>query len=177
MMFESVSHYFANLQHVKRGKTCVSGLHALFHGTEVAKMVSQWNQLFNPIRPETMFESVSEHFANRQHVKRGKTCVSSLKALFREPKLRKWFRNKINHSNPIRPQTMFESFSKHFANRRHVKRGKTFVSGRNVLFRGSKVAKMVSQRNQPFYRIRAQMMFESVSEHFTSLLHIKRGKT
>jgi hypothetical protein len=31
------SEHFANLRHVKRCKTCVSGLNALFSGTEVAK--------------------------------------------------------------------------------------------------------------------------------------------
>jgi hypothetical protein len=35
MMFGSVSDHFANLQHIKRCKTCVSGLNALFWGTEV----------------------------------------------------------------------------------------------------------------------------------------------
>jgi hypothetical protein len=37
MMFESVSKYFANLEGVKRWKTCVSGLNALFWGTKLAK--------------------------------------------------------------------------------------------------------------------------------------------
>ena len=71
-MFESVSERFANHRHAKQGKTCVSGLNALFWGTEVAKIVSKRNQPFYPIRPQTMFESVSEHFANLWHVKRGK---------------------------------------------------------------------------------------------------------
>ena len=63
-MFESVSEHFANLRHVKQGKTCVSSLNALFRGTEVAKMVSQRNNPFYRTRPQTIFESVSEHFAN-----------------------------------------------------------------------------------------------------------------
>jgi hypothetical protein len=37
MMFGSVLVHFANLRHVKRGKTCVSSLDALFQGTEVVK--------------------------------------------------------------------------------------------------------------------------------------------
>ena len=73
MMFESVTEHFADLRHVKRGKTCVSGLNALFRGTEVAKMISQQNQPIYPGRPQTMFESASEHFANLWRVKRGKT--------------------------------------------------------------------------------------------------------
>ena len=35
---------------------------------------------------------------------------------------------------------------------------------------------MVSERNQPFYPITAQMMFDNVMEHFAKLRHIKRGK-
>ena len=81
-MFESVLERFTNLRHVKRGKTCISGLNALFQGTEVAKMVSQRNQPFYPVRPQTMLESLLYHFANLLHVKRGKTCVSGLHALF-----------------------------------------------------------------------------------------------
>jgi acid stress-induced BolA-like protein IbaG/YrbA len=50
----------------KRCKTCVSGLNALFWGTEVVK------HPFNSIGPKMMFVSVSEHFANLQHVKDAK---------------------------------------------------------------------------------------------------------
>jgi acid stress-induced BolA-like protein IbaG/YrbA len=77
MMFGSVSKHFANLRHVKRSKTYVSGMYALFHGTEVVK------QPFYCIRPKVMFGRVSEHFANLRLVKRSKTCVSGLNALLR----------------------------------------------------------------------------------------------
>jgi hypothetical protein len=70
MMFESGLEHFANLRHEKRCKTCVSGLNALFRGTEVAK------HPFYYVGTNMMFESVSEHFANLLHVKRSKTCVS-----------------------------------------------------------------------------------------------------
>jgi hypothetical protein len=63
MMFGSASEHFANIQHVKICKTCVSGLYALFQGTEVAK------HPFYSIRPKMMFGSDSEHFANLRHVK------------------------------------------------------------------------------------------------------------
>jgi hypothetical protein len=63
MMFGSVSEHLANLRHVKRCKTCVSGLNALFQGTEVV------NNSFYSIRPKMMFGCVSEHFANLRHVK------------------------------------------------------------------------------------------------------------
>ena len=106
-----------------------------FNGTEVAKVVSQWNQPFYPIRPQTMFESVSEHFTNLRHVKQGKTCVSGLNKIFRSTKVAKIVSERNQPFYPIRPQMMFESVSEHFANLRHVKWGKTYVSGLNALFR------------------------------------------
>jgi hypothetical protein len=57
MMIRSVSKHFANLRHVKRRKTCVSGLNALFR---VAKVVK--HPLYS-IGPKMMFGSVSDHFA------------------------------------------------------------------------------------------------------------------
>jgi hypothetical protein len=104
-------------------------------------------------------------FANLRHVKRWKTCVSCLNALFRGTKLT---------SEPFcstGTKMMFGSVSEHFSNLRHVKICKTCVSGRNAIFRGTKVAK------HPFYSIRTKMMFGSVLEHFTSLRHVKRCKT
>jgi acid stress-induced BolA-like protein IbaG/YrbA len=83
MMFGSVSNHFADLQHVQRCKTCVSGLNALLQGTEVKKLVLRQKHLFHTIRPKVMFGSVSEHFANFLRVKRCKTCVLDLNALFR----------------------------------------------------------------------------------------------
>ena len=82
MMFGSAPEHFANLRHVKRCKTCVSGLNTLFQGTEVTKMVSQQIHPFYSIRPKMMFGSAPEHFANLRHVKRCKTCVSGLNTLF-----------------------------------------------------------------------------------------------
>jgi acid stress-induced BolA-like protein IbaG/YrbA len=77
MMFGSVSEHFTNLRHVKRCKSCVSGLNAMFRGIEVVK------HPFYSIGPKMMFGSVSEHFTNLRQVKRCKTCVSALNALFR----------------------------------------------------------------------------------------------
>jgi hypothetical protein len=62
-MFRSVSVYFANLRHVRRCKTCVSGLNALFLGTKVVK------HPFLSIGPKLIFGCVSVHFANLQRVK------------------------------------------------------------------------------------------------------------
>jgi hypothetical protein len=52
MMFGGVSEHFANLRHVTRYKTCVSGLNALFRGTEVVKHSFYFN------RTKMMFGSV-----------------------------------------------------------------------------------------------------------------------
>ena len=66
MMFGSVLEHIANLRHVKRCKTCVSGLNAPFRGNEVV------NHPFYSIGPKRMFGSVSEHFANLRHGKDAK---------------------------------------------------------------------------------------------------------
>jgi hypothetical protein len=65
---------------------------------------------------------------------------------------------------------MFGSVTEHFANLRHVKRCKTYVSGLNALFRGTEVVK------HPFYSLGPKMMFGSVSEHFANLRHVKDAK-
>jgi acid stress-induced BolA-like protein IbaG/YrbA len=105
----SVSEHLTNLRHVTRYKTCVSGLNALFLGSEVLK------HSFYSIGHKMMFGSVSEHFANLRHVKRCKTCVSGLNALFRGTEV-------VQHLfYSIGPKMMFGSVSEHFANLRHVK--------------------------------------------------------
>jgi hypothetical protein len=81
MMFESVSKHFANLRHVKRCKTCVLGLNALFCGPEVVK------HPFYSTGPRMMFGSVSEHFANLQHVKDAKLAFRARMHYSGVPKL------------------------------------------------------------------------------------------
>ena len=71
---------------------------------------------------------------------------------------------------------MFGSVLEHFGNLRHVKRCKTFGSGLNALFRGTEVAKMVSQKKHSFYCIGPKMMFGSVLEHFGNLRRVKNAK-
>jgi hypothetical protein len=66
MMFGSVSEHFADLRHVKRCKSCVSGMNVLSQGTKVVK------HPFYSIGPKMMFGSVSEHFANLRKVKDAK---------------------------------------------------------------------------------------------------------
>jgi hypothetical protein len=69
MMFGRALEHFANLRLVKRCKTSVSGLNALFPGTNVVK------HPFYSIGPRMMFGCVSEHFAKLRRVKRYKTSV------------------------------------------------------------------------------------------------------
>jgi acid stress-induced BolA-like protein IbaG/YrbA len=124
MMFGSVSEYFNNLRQVKRCKTCVWGLNALFRGTEVVK------HPFYSIGPKLMFGSVSDHFTNLWQVTRCKTSARALMHYFRVPK--SW-------NISIGPKVMFGSVSENFNNLRQVKRCKTCVSGLNALFWGTEV--------------------------------------
>jgi hypothetical protein len=87
-------------------------------GIEVEQMLLQQKHPFYSITPEMMFGSVSEHFNNRLHVKRCKTCVSGLNALLGGTNVA---------NNPfyyIGPKMMFGTVTEHFANLRHVKDAK-----------------------------------------------------
>jgi hypothetical protein len=109
MMFGSVSKHFTNLWQVKRYKSCIWGLNALFRGTEVVK------HPFYSIGPIMIFGSVSEYFTNLWHVKRCKTCVWGLNTLFRGTEV-------VKHSfYSIGPKLMFGSVSGHFSNLQQVK--------------------------------------------------------
>jgi acid stress-induced BolA-like protein IbaG/YrbA len=105
-----------------------------------------------------------EHFPNLLHVKRSKTCVSGLNALFRDTEVAK------HPFYSIGTKMLFGSVSEYFANLRHVKRWKTCASGLNALSQGSEIV------NHPFYSIGTKMMFGSVSEHFANLLLVKDAK-
>jgi hypothetical protein len=73
---------------------------------------------FCSIGPKMMFGSVSEHLVNLGHVKRCKTCVSSLNALFRATEI-------VTHPfYSIGPKMLFGCVSKHFVDLRHVKDAK-----------------------------------------------------
>jgi acid stress-induced BolA-like protein IbaG/YrbA len=171
-MFGSVSKLFANLRHVRRCKTCFSGLNAQFKGTELRSIHA------TPSDPKWclgVFESISLTF---RHVTRCKTCVSGLNAQFKGTKLRsihatpsdpKWclgvfesisltFRAWMHylkvpsceasillHSSKM----MFGSVSEHFANLQHVKKCKTCVSGLNALFKGTELQSIHSTPLDP----------------------------
>jgi hypothetical protein len=144
MLFWSVFKNFKNLRNVKIYKTCVLVVNAIFQGTEVAKRNSHEMHGFYSLGPKMMFGSVLEHLGNLRNVKRCKTYVSCMNALF----LR--YRNFENGVAPNAPsglpwtQNVFRGVLEHFVNNLHVKRNKTFVLGMNTLFWGTKVAKIVS---------------------------------
>jgi hypothetical protein len=122
MTIGSVSEHFADLRHVNRCKTCVSGLNALFRGTKVAKY-----RLYS-IRTKMMIGSVSEHFANLRHVKDAKLvfvpeCTISGYQSCEASILLHWNQNDVWEC------------SGHFSNLRHVKRCKTCVRTRMHYFR------------------------------------------
>jgi hypothetical protein len=141
MMFGSVLEHFGNLQNVKRCKTCVTGMNALFWITELAKMVShQMHQLYC-IGHKIFLRSVLEHFVNLLHVKRKKTCVSVLNALIWGTEVAKIVSHQMHSFNSLGPIKMFGSVLDHFRNIQNVKRDKTWVLCFNALFRGTEVAK------------------------------------
>ena len=144
MMFGSVSEQFANLRNVKRCKSCVSDLNALFLGTEVAKIISQQKHPFYSIGAKMMFGSVSEQFANLRHVTRCKFCVEDLKALFRGTEVAKMVSQQKRPFYSITAKMMFRSVSEQFANVLHVKCCKTCVLDLIALFRDTGVGKKVS---------------------------------
>jgi hypothetical protein len=110
MIIWSVLEHFGNLSKVKWCKTCVSGMNALFSGTQLTKIVSYQKHAFYSNGPK-IIDSVLEHFGNLQNETR---CQA--------------------------PKMMIGTFLKHFANLCNVKRCETCVSGLNALFRGIEVA-------------------------------------
>ena len=173
-MFGSVSEHFANLRHVKRCKTCVWGVNAVFRATEATKMVSQQKHPFYTIRPKTMFGSVPEHFANIQNIKWCKTCVSFLNALFRGTKIVKLVlqQNILLHQIENDVWECFWAF--HILSASKKMQNLCLVP--ECAISGNRAAKMVSQQKHPFYTSRPKAMFGSVLEHFTNLQHEKDVK-
>jgi hypothetical protein len=110
MIIWSVLEHFRNLRKIKWCKTCVSGLNALFFGTKVTKIISWQKHPFYSTGPKMRIESVFQHFRYLRNVKRCKTCVSGLNALFGVPKLQIWFCNQNIHSTPLDPKWLFGVF-------------------------------------------------------------------
>jgi hypothetical protein len=99
------------------------------------------NHPFYSIGPKIMFGYVSEHFTNLRQVKRCKTCVSRLNAMFQSisltfdtkkmqnlrPSLNAqfWDTKVVKHPfDSIGPEMIFGSISEHFDNIRQVKDAK-----------------------------------------------------
>jgi hypothetical protein len=76
MMFGCPLEHLENLPHVKRCKTCVWGLNALFWCTEVAEIVSHQMHPFFSIGPQMVFCSIWEHLENLRHVKKMQNLCS-----------------------------------------------------------------------------------------------------
>jgi hypothetical protein len=134
-----------------------SGLNALFRGTEVV------NHPFYSVGPKIMFGCVSEHFTNLRQVKRCKTCVLGLNAMFRVTEL--W----SIHSTPLDPNScsgVFQSISLTF----NTKKMQNLRLSLNAQFWYTKAV------NHPFYSIGPKMMFGSVLEHFDNIRQVKDAK-
>ena len=142
-MFESVSEHFANLSGVKPCKTCVFGLNSLFWVTELAKMVSQGNQPFYIIGLQTMFESVSEHFANLWNIKWSKTWVSGLNVLLRCTELAKIVSQRNQQSTSLAPNNVSECFEA-FHNPLEHKMMQNLCFGPQCTISSTELTKMVS---------------------------------
>jgi ribosomal protein L31 len=177
MMFGCLLEHLENLRGVKRCKTCVSGMNALFWWTEVAKMVSHQMHAFYSIGPRMMFGCLIEHLDNLRHVKRWKPCVSGMNAIFWCTEVAEMVSNQMHPFYSIGPNVMFGCLLEHLINLRYVKRCKTCVSRMNALFWCTEVAKMVSHQLHAFYSIGPKVMFGCLLEHLENLWHVKRCKT
>jgi hypothetical protein len=74
---------------------------------------------------------------------------------------------------PWTENVIWECVLEHFVNLLHVKRNQTCISGINALFRGTKVAKIVSHQMHPFLSLGPIKMFVCVLEHFRNLQNVK----
>jgi hypothetical protein len=90
-----------------------------------------------------MFGSVLEHFVNLLLVKRCKTCVSVLNAVFGRTEVLKMVLDQMHQFYSIAQKMMLWIVFEQLKNLRNVKRQKTFVSGVNALFRGTEIVKII----------------------------------
>ena len=82
----------------------------------------------------------SVHFANLRQKKLCKDCVPAVNVLFQGIELSKKVSLRTHPIYFIRPKMMFASVLEHFADLRHEKWCKTYVSGLNPLFRGTELS-------------------------------------
>src|ERR671922_180475 len=95
-MFESVQEHLEDLRHVKRGRTCVSSMNALFQGTEVVKMVSPTP--LDPKRCLRVFWSIWKTFGT---LNKEELVFHALMHYIRVPNLQHRFCKKVIHSTTI----------------------------------------------------------------------------
>jgi hypothetical protein len=155
-MFGSVLEQFANLWHVKKCKSCISGLNAQFRGAKVVKYP------FYSIGTKMMFGCVLEHFANLWHVKDAKLefepeCTISV------PKL--W----SIHSTPLDPNWCLGLFWEHFAILWHVKDAKLVIDPKCTIsgYQSCEASILLHWTQNGVW---------SVSKHFANLRHEKTWK-
>jgi ribosomal protein L31 len=104
MMFDCLLKQLENLRYVKRCKTNVSGLNALFQCNDVAKMVSHQMHPFYTMGPKLMFGCLLQHLEKLRHVKRCKTCVSGMNAIFLCTEVTEMVSQQCIHSTPLDPK-------------------------------------------------------------------------
>jgi ribosomal protein L31 len=159
MMFDCLLKQLENLRYVKRCKTCVSSLNALFQCNDVAKMDLHQMHPFYTWGPKMMFGCLLERLENLRHVKRCKTCVLGMNAIFWCTEVEEIVSNQMHPFYSIGPKMMFDCLLNQLENLRYVKRCKTCVWGLNALFQCNDVAKMVLHQMHPFYTLGPKMMF------------------
>jgi hypothetical protein len=115
---------------------------------------------FWSIAPKVMFGSVSRHFTNLRHVKEAKLVFEPECTISGYQSCEASF---LVHCTQNDVWKCYEAFHKPSAG----KTWKPHVSGRNAIFRGTKVVK------HPFYPLDPKMIFGSVSKHFANLRHVK----
>jgi hypothetical protein len=159
MMFGYLLEHLENLWHVKRCKTCNSGMNAISWCTEAAKMVTHQMHLFYSIGLKMMFDCLLEQLENLRNVKRCKTCVSGMNALFWCTEVAEIVSKKMYPFYSIGPNVMFGCLLEHFENLQHVKRCQTCNSGTKAISWCTGVAKMVTHQMHPLDSIGPKMMF------------------
>jgi hypothetical protein len=97
-----------------------------------------------------------------------------MNTLFLGTEVVKMITQQIHPFNSNSPKIIFGAVLEHLLNLPHVKRPKTCVFVLNVVFRGTKVVRMVSHQMHPFYSIAQKMMVWIVFEQLKNLRNVKR---
>jgi ribosomal protein L31 len=139
-------------------------MNALSWCTEVAKMAKNQMLPLYSIGPKMMFDCLLKQSENLRYVKRCKTWVSGLNALFQCNDVAKIVLNQKHPFYTMGPEMMFGCHLERLENLRHVKRCKTCVLGMNAIFWCTQVVEIVSNQMHPFYSIAPNVMFGCLLE-------------